>query len=225
MEIIEDIKSACSLDLLAYIGWKDEYLEEAQDAFIVFCLRYDQAVLKAAEINCSKWGLTETVALDIVNCTFARVWKYPSYNHEKSKTKDVDNGIKRWLSKIVFTQLANYTNNGTCHEPDEETDLSLIHDLDEFAEKSITDEISRIELRKQLNVINDVMNSMDEKHRIIYLTYKLYTHAGNNIPRSVSKKLQEELDLVPGSIRKYKEQANKQIENFLNQNNGYYKEK
>jgi hypothetical protein len=216
LEVIEEIKSACSLDLLTYIGWKEEYPKEAGIAFRVFCLRYDQDVLKTAEIICSKWGLTETVALDIVNCTFARVWKYPTYDHEKSKTKNIDNGIKRWLSRIVFTQLANYTNNGTCHEPDIETDLSLIHDLDEFAEKSTNDEITRTELRKQLSVLDEVINRLGEKHRIIYLTYKLYTHAGNNIPRSVSKKLQEELDLVPGSIRKYKEQANKQIEKFLN---------
>lgn len=220
MEVIEEIKSACSLDLLTYIGWKEEYPEEAEFAFSVFCLRYDEAVLKAAEIYCNKWGLTETVALDIVNCAFARVWKYPTYDHKKSKSKSIDNGIKRWLSKIVFTQLANYTNNGTCHEPNEETDLSLIHDLDEFVEKSTHSEITRTELRKQLSILDDVINRLDEKHRIIYLTYKLYTHAGNNIPRPVSKKLQEELGLVTGSIRKYKEQANKQVENFLNQNNG-----
>jgi len=220
LEVIEEIKSACSLDLLTYIGWKEEYPKEAEIAFSVFCLRYDQAVLKAAEINCSKWGLTETIALDLVNCTFARVWKYPTYDHEKSKTKNIDNGIKRWLSKIVFTQLANYSNNGTCHEADQDTDLSLIHDLDEFAEKSTPDEMTRTELRKQLSVLDEVINSLGDKHRIIYLTYKLYTHAGNNIPRPVSKKLQEELDLVPGSIRKYKEQANKQVGNFLNQNNG-----
>ena len=219
LEVIEEIKSVCSLELLTYIGWKEEYPSEAEIAFRVFCLRYDQAVLKAAEINCSKWGLTETVALDIVNCTFARVWKYPTYDHEKSNTKNIDNGIKRWLSKIVFTQLANYTNNGTCHEPDVETDLSLIYNLDELAEKSTHDEMSRIELRKQLSVLDEVINRLGEKHRIIYLTYKLYTHAGNNIPRPVSKKLQEELGLVPGSIRKYKEQANSEVENFLNQSN------
>jgi hypothetical protein len=219
LEIIEEIKSACSLDLLIYIGWKEEFPKEAETAFNVFCLRYDQAVLKAAEINCRKWELTETVALDIVNCTFTRVWKYPTYDHEKSNTKNIDNGIKRWLSKIVFTQLVNYNNNGTCHEPDEETDLSLIHDLDELVEKSTHDKITRTELMKQLSVLDGVINSLSEKHRIIYLTYKLYTHAGNNIPRLVSKKLQEELGLVPGSIRKYKEQANKQVENFLIQNN------
>jgi hypothetical protein len=220
LEVIEEIKTASSLDLLAYIGWKDEYPKEAEAAFGVFCLRYDQAAFKSAEIYCYKRNLSETVALDIVNCAFARVWKYPTYNHEKSKSKTIDNGIKRWLSRIVFTQLANYTNKGTCHEPNQETDLSLVYTLDDFVEKSIDDEMTRKELKEQLSVLDNILDRLGEKHRIIYLTYKLYTHEGNNIPRPVSKKLQEELDLATGSIRKYKEQANKQVDNFLNQNNG-----
>ena len=219
MEIVEEIKLASSLDLLVYISWKHEYANEAEAAFTEFCLRYDQAVMKSAEIFCNKWNLTETVALDVVKCTFARVWKYPTYDHEKSKSKSIDTGIKRWLNKIAFTQLANYTNNGTCYEPDAETDLSLIHSLDELAEKSTQDEISKKELREQLRVLDEVIARLGEKHRIIFLTYKLYTHAGNNIPRAVSKKLQEELELVPGSIRKYKEQAIKQVQNYLNRNN------
>ncbi len=220
MEVTEEIKTANSLDLLEYIGWRDEYLEEAKAAFSVFCLRYDEAVLKTAEINCRNWNLSSTVALDIVNCTFARVWKYPKYDHDKSKSKNIDNGIIRWLNRIAFTQLVNYTNKGTCHEPDKETDLSLIYTLDDFVENSTVDSFKRKELKEQLSVLEEVLNGLGEKHRIIYLTYKLYTHEGNNIPRPVSKKLQDELGLVPGSIRKYKEQANKQVDNFLNQYNG-----
>lgn len=216
MEITEELKLASSIDLLVYISWKDEYSDEAEAAFSEFCFRYDQAVMRAAEIFCNKWHLSETVALDIVKCTFARVWKYPTYNHEKSKTENIDIGIKRWLNRIVLTQLVNYTNNGICYEPDPESDLALIYSLDELAEKSVQDEITRKELRNKLKVLDQVITQLGEKHRIIYLTYKLYTNAGNNIPRAVSKKLQEELGLVPGSIRKYKEQANEQVENYLN---------
>jgi DNA-directed RNA polymerase specialized sigma24 family protein len=208
------------LDLLEYISWKEEYLEEAKAAFNEFCIRYDQAVIKAAEIYCNNWNLTETVALDIVKCTFAKVWKYPTYNHKKSKSKDIDTGIKRWLNRIAFTQLANYTNKGTCHEPEKETDLSLVYTLDELVDKTSEDKMTRKELRKQLEVLDDVIAQLGDKHRIIYLTYKLYAPFGKNIPRNVSKKLQDELELVPGSIRKYKEQAIKQVENFLNKNNG-----
>jgi len=220
LEVFEEIESACSLDLIEYISWKKEYKDEAEAAFTQFCLRYDQAVFRAAEIYCCKWSLTETVALDIVKCTFARVWKYPTYNHEKSKSKDVDSGVKKWLKRIAFTQLANYTNKGTCHEPDVETDLSLIYTVDELIEKTTVDELKRKELREQLNILYGAMAQLDEKHRIIFLTYKLYAPKGKNIPRPISKKLQDELGLVSGSIRKYKEQAIKQVDNFLKRNNG-----
>lgn len=219
LEVLDEIKKTCSLDLLLYISWKDEYPEEAQAAFNEFCLRFDQDLLKHTEIRCGKRKLSETVALDIVQCTFARVWKYPSYNHKKSNAKTIENGIKRWLCGIVFTQMINYSKNGTCHEPDKESDLSLIYTLDEFVDASTTDYESRKLIKEKVSIIDSAIDSLSEKHRIIFLTYKLYTHEGNNIPRVVSKKLQEELGLVSASIRKYKEQANKQVANFLEQIN------
>lgn len=220
MEIINEIKASTSLDLLEYIGWKVEYPEEAKTAFDEFCLRYDQDVIKAAEIYCYKWKYSEAVALDIVNCTFAKVWKYPTYDHRKSKSKSIDNGIKRWLYRIVFTQLANYNNKGTCHEPEMNADLSLVYTIDGLVDKMTDDASSRKNLRERLSLIEEIISQLGDKHRIIFLTYKLYTHLGNNIPRSVSKKLQEELELVPASIRKYKEQANTQVDNFLKRLNG-----
>jgi hypothetical protein len=62
---------------------------------------------------------------------------------------------------------------------------------------------------------------ISHKHKIIYLTYKLYCPDGKTyIPRAVSKKLQEELGLAQGSIRKYKEEANKIVETYLTRING-----
>ena len=221
MEAIEEIKQANSLDLLEYISWKEEDLEVAKTAFDEFCIRYDQAVLKKAEIYCMKWNLSSTVALDITKCTLSRVWKHTTYDHNKSKTTNIDNGIKRWLSTIIFTQLANYTNKGTCFEPDKETDLSLIYNLDDYVENSTLDTLSKKALRQQLGGIEDVLNNLSKKQRVIYLTYMLYAPDENkNIPRGVSKKLQDELDLRPGSIRKYKFDAIKIVQNFLNPSNG-----
>lgn len=215
LELVEEMKKASCLDLLFYISYKEEYPEEAKSAFSEFCLRYDQELLKAAEIFCDKWHLTETVALDIVNCTFAKVWKYPTYDHEKSNAKRIDAGIILWLRRIAFTQLANYKNKGTCYEPDQETDLSLVYSVDDLVERTATNDFSKGELKEQLKILDAALNQLGEKHRIIFLTYHLYTQDGNYLPRALSKKLQEELDLVPGSIRKYKEQAKKQVETFL----------
>jgi len=220
LETLNQIKTTSSIDLLAYMGWKDEYAEEAKEAFLEFGYRFEEFILKTAEVCCFRWNYNEVVALDITKCTLARVWKYPTYNQTKSNPKDVNKGIKLWLGKIIMTQLANHHNKGTCYEPNKETDLSLIYTFDNFIEKASDSEDSRKIMKTKLAIVEEALSQLSEKHRIIYLTYKLYTHQGNNIPRCVNKKLQEELALVSGSIRKYKEQANKQVITYLNKING-----
>jgi hypothetical protein len=149
------------------------------------------------------------------------VWKYPSYDQEKSKSKDINKGIKLWLHRIVYTQLANYKNKGFCYEADKETDLSLIETIEELVEGySVPDEKKRLILKK-MSVVDEALSQLTQKHKIIYLTYKLYCPDGKTyIPRAVSKKLQEELGLAQGSIRKYKEEANKIVETYLTRING-----
>lgn len=221
METEEEIKTACSLYLFEYISWKSDYPDEAANAFREFSLRFDKDVMRMAEIACSKWGYDETVAFDISNCVFQRVWKYPSYKQEKSNSEDVTKGVKLWLHKIVYTQLANFKNKGFCYEADNETDLTLIETIEELVEEfDISIEKRRLIL-KRMKVVDEALSNLTHKHKVIYLTYKLYCPDGKTyIPRAVSKKLQEELGLAQGSIRKYKEEANKIIATYLTRING-----
>lgn len=221
METTEEIKTTCSLDLFEYISWKKDYAEEAKKSFIELTIRFDQDVKRMAEVACSKWGYDDSVALEISNCVFQRVWKYPSYNHHKSKSDDINKGIKLWLHKIVYTQLANYDNKGYCHEPDKETNLTVVNSVEEYVNESGIPDEKRRDIIKRLNVVDEALSQLTYKHKIIYLTYKLYCPLGNEyIPRAVSKKLQEELALVPASIRKYKEEANKVVNEYLSRING-----
>lgn len=221
MEIAEEIKTACSLDLFEYISWKTDYPYEAANAFKEFTFRFERDVIRMSEFACSKWGYDETVAFDISNCVFQRVWKYPSYKQEKSKNEDINKGVKLWLHRIVYTQLANYKNKGFCYEADKETDLTLIETIEDLVESfGVADEKKRIVLKK-MKVVDEALSQLTPKHKIIYLTYKLYCPEDKTyIPRSVSKKLQEELRLAQGSIRKYKEEANKIVATYLTRING-----
>lgn len=216
LEAIDEIKSAGSESLLEYISWKDDYSEEAKQAFREFCYRFEGEILRKAEIACDKWNYNEVVALEIANCTLSRVWRYPTYDHLKSKAKSVDTGIKLWLGKIIFTQLANYHNSGSCFKPDETTDLTLIYSVEELADGMAEGEASEILLDK-ISFLNEALSSLSRKHKIIYLTYHLYenTQNGKNIPRSVTEKLRKELELTQASIRKYKEEAKKEVANYL----------
>jgi len=216
MNAVEEIKATCSLDLFEYIGWYTESPDDATNAFKEFTSRFEVDVLKMCEAACSKWGYDETIAFDIANCVFQRVWKYPSYNHKKSKSENIDKGIKLWLHRIVYTQLANYNNKGYCYEPNKETDLTIIETIEDLVDGyAVPDENKRMILKK-MSVVDQALSQLTKKHKIIYLTYKLYCPEDKTyIPRPVSKKLQEELGLAQVSIRKYKEEVNKIVEIYL----------
>jgi len=215
LELTKEIKDTACTDLLEFIGWKDEYPDEAKQAFHEFCYRYEEIIKKKAEIYCAKWNYNEVTALDITKCTLAKVWKYPTYNHEISKAKSIQKGITLWLSRIIFTQLASFHNAGTCFQPEVESDLSLVYTFDELAERTADSEESKRYLKKRLEIVSNALSKLSYKHKIIYLTYGLYEQDGRYIPRQISKKLREELGLTQPSIRKYKEEAKKQIKAYL----------
>ena len=75
-----DFEKMPSVELLEYISFKEEFPTEAQLAFVQFCYRFDKDLKRKSEIYCNKYGYSEVVALEIANCTFARVWKYPTFD-------------------------------------------------------------------------------------------------------------------------------------------------
>lgn len=217
-----DFDKICSSELLDYISFKSEYPEEAERAFIEFCRRFEKNVIQKAEIYSSKFGYSEVVALEIAHCAFARVWKYPSFTLKKAKSKDVNKAILLWLYPIMYTQLVKYGEQNTCADPTIEEDLSIITDLDELINK--TSDSDNIEHKKKIKIKLEILNGafigLSEKQKIIYLTYKAYEVPGKNIPRSISKKLQDTLELTQGTIRLYKRDANLHVENYITQRNG-----
>lgn len=207
-------------ELIEYVSFKGEFPIEAEKAFAVFCDRFQQDVIKTAEIYSNKYGHNEVVALDIANCVFAKVWKYHSFDKSKSKIKDIDKAIKIWLYAIVFNELMKYGVKDTCSEPEEE-DLSLVENMDDLISLTVgEDSEKRNDLKIRLEIIERAMLGLSEKHKIIYLTYKAYENNGKNIPRTVGKKLREKLNLVQSSIQVYKKEATDHINNYLKSLNG-----
>lgn len=221
-EIKEEIMSFESMpgqELIEVMSWKGDYPREAEMAFNAFCSRYEKALIQKAEIYCLKFGYNEVDALLVANCTFARVWKYPTFSIKKSKSKNIDNAILLWMIRIMYTQIILLGEKNTCAEPSQEEDLSIISDVDELVQFCVGDDLeSKKDLKSKLEIIDRAMLGLSNKHKIIFLTYKAYEESGRNIPRSVSKKLQSQLELTQNSIRVYKKVANEHLLNYLEHN-------
>lgn len=216
-----DFESMLGSELIQFISWKDEYPQEAEFAFVIFCSRYENDLLQKAEIYCSKFNYSEVEALLVTQCTFARVWKYPTFNVEKAKSKNIDKAILMWMYPIMYNQIILLGERNTCAEPTQEEELSLILSIEELIEFYVGDEVEKKkELKLNLEVIERALLGLSLKHRIIFLTYKAYESFGKNIPRSVGKKLRNELELTQNTIGVYKMEAKLHIANYLKQING-----
>lgn len=54
---------------------------------------------------------------------------------------------------------------------------------------------------------NKKLSLLDDKHRIIYLTYKAYELSGKKLPRRLLSKLRKRLGISQTTIRVYKREA------------------
>lgn len=216
-----DFEKIPSTELLEYISFKEEFPNEAQFAFVQFCYRFEKDLKRKSEIYCNKYGYSEVVALEIAHCTFARVWKYPSFNKEKSKAKDLDKGILLWMYRILYTQIIKYGEQNNCAEPTEEEDLSLVENANELLKRFDTPdgEAKRVVYEK-LKTIERALTQLSEKHRIIYFTYRAYIKEGKKVPRTITRLLRDKLSLTQKSVNTYYGDANRHVTNYLNIMNG-----
>lgn len=222
--ISDEIKNSTSIELIEYIALKDDFPKEAKEAFEVFCYRFGQELKQKAEIICANWNYNEVVALDIINCTFNKVWKYASFDTTKARVSDVESAILRWLFSIAQSQLVVYHNTRKCFELPSEEELNIVISVDELADRFGTSTEKKKELRKVLEFINSALSTLSEKHKIIFLTYKAYEKDGKRtVPHAVAAKLRENLGLVQSTVKVYKNQAYELVENYIQQNHGKVK--
>lgn len=218
-----DFENMAGSELLEYISFKDEFPNEAEMAFYVFQARYQRDILQKSEVLCSKFEYNEVIAFLAATCTFDKVWKNAhTFSMEKANTKNVDKAILLWMYKILFTQILLFKNRDTCAQPTKEEDLSLIDNVDGLIKVYAPEELEKQkELKENLSFLERVQQGLSLKHRIIYFTYLAYKpDKDKNIPRSVSNKLQEQLELTQASIRVYRKEATDLVNNYTNKVNG-----
>ena len=126
------------------------------------------------------------------------------------------------MYKILYTQILLFKDRDTCAQPTEEEDLSLIENLDALVNVYAPENLEKQkELKDNLSFLERVLQGLSQKHRIIYFTYLAYKpDIDKNIPRSISNKLKEQLNLTHASIRVYRKDATDLVNNYINKVNG-----
>lgn len=213
----QDFNNEPTEDLIQYIKWKTDpdYKEAAQAAFHAFCFRFGDDLAKKVEIICNRWGYDKHVAAEIANNVFSRFWKYPNYDHSKSKKKDIGTGVRFYLYAIAERELTNYyyKEQGIIASPYDGSE-EIIYD---FPEIDFSDYIpeKRKELEQKFEIIKMALERLGEKHKVIYLTYQAHEHPGHKLPRHLLQALRNELELAQATVRYYKNEAQQKINDYL----------
>lgn len=195
------------VSLLHIIANKKDNPQAAKDAFSLFVSYFESKIKTAVEISAIKYGYDENVAFEAIICAFNKVWLYQSFDMRKSRCKNEEDAIIIWLINIAVSQMHQYTKKGECAQIREEEDLSVIEDSHTFVD---TYKIVDLDPEKKMELVlalDQKMSILDEKHRIIYLTYKAYQTRGKKLPRNLLDKLRKRLGVTQITIRVYKREA------------------
>lgn len=194
--------------LISIMADKSHSEMEIDAAFQMFCAKYELRLNRLVEVQCAKLGYSAEIAFKAVECTFARVRRYPTFDKMKTKIKNIDNAIIIWLNRIAYTQVLKFKNGKECAEVNADEDLAVINDATGFYEVvSQRQYMSEEEKEKKIQWLNAKLASMEEKHRIVLLTYLAYESQGKKLPRALTLKLRTQLNLEQSSIRVYKKEA------------------
>lgn len=214
-----DLNNETTEDLLAYIKCKDDsdYVELSEEAFKVFTFRYQLDLQKKLIPICTNWGYDKQVATEIAYETFARIWKYPNFDISKANQKDYCKAVTFYLYGIARRLLADYKKSQNEEPNPFSGDEEIIYDFPDIEMLEVGKE-RKAELKKLYELLDNALSRLTLKHKIIYLTYKQYeseTKEGYNLPRNLTKKLRDELDLTQNSIRVYKKEAIDAVNTYL----------
>lgn len=199
--------------LLQAIANKNEDMDAAARALALFSSYFENKISVFAEIHASKLGYDDVVAFEAIQCAFNKVWMYPSFDMKKSRFKDPEKAIVAWLMGIVSSQMHQFSQKGECAQISPEEDLSVIENSEDFVNLHVS-ELDMETKMERVMALDNKLSTLDEKHRIIYLTYKAYQTRGKKLPRTLLEKLRKRLNITQTTIRVYKREACETLNDF-----------
>jgi len=210
-----ELENETTLDLIETMGWSSQpgYEEAAEAAFRVFTFRFRSRLAPKCEIRCKKWGYDADAAIEIVYRTFARFYKYPHYNQSKSKSIDIDTGVLLYLCGIAENELVKFCNEKDSSKANPYSgNEEIVFDMPSLDNVPLK---NKRELERMYNIVNEALNRLSHKHKIIYLTYKAHEVKGHKLPRHLLESLRDYLELTQNSIRFYKNEAFNTVGEYL----------
>ena len=192
--------------LLNDIANREKDVETATKSFRLFASFFENKIKKRVEIIASKFGYNENVAFEAITCAFNKVWLYPTFDMNKSHCKNEENAIAIWLIRIAVSQMFQYTQEGICAQIEPEEDLSIIENPERFVDFHIADRNPEQKIQYVM-ALEQKLSALDEKHKVVYLTYKAYQMSGKKLPRKLLEKLRKRLSVTQTTIRVYKKEA------------------
>lgn len=207
-----DINSS-AVELLSQMAQVED-MESARKAFSLFCAKYSSSLLKYAGACCEKWNMSCADGEQAVDMTFERVLRHPTFDPQKSNTKDIDRGVELWLKRILHNILFDLKNNRLSNLTVKDKSCKVIKNTDEYYEEKKCGEDGTDErLKKAVKALDDRMQGLSENMRIILLTYLAYEEKGQYMPRYLTSQLQEVTGLSQATIKVYKRRAMNYIKN------------
>ncbi len=205
-----DFEKTSTIELIELIKMKDNplHLDTAKAAFRAFYFRFFKSVAKKADIVSKRNGYDREFALEVTEKTFEKFWKYPAFKLQKMKVSCPEKGAELYLSRIAqncFYDLMNVRNgiNVSPYDGSEEI-IYEIPILDEYIEIN----------NERYQIINRVLSTFSNKHRIIYLTYLQHEQKGYKLPRKLLIELREKLNVTQDTIRFYRHEVISKIAEF-----------
>lgn len=210
----KDLEKLTTLELIDLIKMRKQQSnqEKAEAAFYVFTFRFSEEVSKKCEIICKNWGENADFALEVVEQTFKRFWKYPKFEYAKAKTKDPDKAVLFYLFSISKNVLADLWNskNGAKINPYDGSE-EIIWDYPKIdADCGDIDDMN-----SHFLIVKRALSTLSEKHKVIFLTYSKHGEDGFKLPRKLLEELREKLGINQQTIRSYHNEAKNKIKEYL----------
>ncbi|HEY5746086.1 MAG TPA: hypothetical protein VIU12_08425 [Chryseolinea sp.] len=214
----QDFETESTADLIQYIQWMKEdpgIGQEGIDAFRAFCFRFGDDIRKKCRVICRNRGIDDATADELAERTFGRFLKYPKYKTDKCKSGDIDKCVKLYLYRFAANVLTDYLDEKKRPFTGDEEMITDFPDVDAM---DLADE-TKSSLKKRFDMVKAALERLTPKHKIIYLTYKQYEDIlkeGHYLDGALREKMQKALGLSQASIRKYKNEAFKEVDQYLN---------